>query len=559
MKRNFLLSIFIIISCLTLTGYSDNNFFIKSQGTKKNIQTEMLINDTVEVYQANDVTITMRDIAFFLEGKKEHYPLSDEFVERYQQSDGGYIDNAIKAGLVVDKQRHEPNQKWHFFESWLYPSIEEGTLTWEESAQSRVYNKLLCPELLLWIYEAADVNPNKVRAAKEVAEKAKVEKTHISTMAKNMRQCVPWEDIEKTIINFMNANSEPFSVFINEGEGFAITGLDNEYKAGSEVSFNINVTDSTKTIDEVRVNNDVLEPDSGSAYKFIMPSSEVTIYVSLKEIKLATNVVLSQNSLELTIGETKTISAVVEPIDTTDVPLWSVIEGEDLINITPINNEVKVYAVKPGTAKINILYNENVNAECLITIKEKTGNTGDTSNQTLAVYNIKYDLGDRVTSKELGNTQELFESFEFSGQGSAIITSVSQMERIYGGAYGGSGESRWYTGDILKFGTTSVNGSLTLVLNSEVNRVKITGYVGDNACKLRIGDESSTDWIDGEDDNKTTLFTCADMNETSKEIVEGKQTSTVVIDFESTKNLRIATTNSKPFYITSIEFIFFNN
>lgn len=39
------------------------------------------------------------------------------------------------------------------------------------------------------------VNPAKVKEAKEVAEKGKVEGTNVSTLAKNMRSVVTWEDL----------------------------------------------------------------------------------------------------------------------------------------------------------------------------------------------------------------------------------------------------------------------------------------------------------------------------------------------------------------------------
>ncbi len=149
--------------------------------------------------KANNDDVTMRQIADFLTDKKEHYPLSDEFIEKYQQKSGGYIDFAKQQGLIVDKLRHEPNQKWHFFDSWLNESIEAGTLTWEDSAKSRVYTKLLCPELLLWIYEACGVDPVKVKQAKDVAEQGKVAGTATTTIAKNMRACVSWEDFNITI------------------------------------------------------------------------------------------------------------------------------------------------------------------------------------------------------------------------------------------------------------------------------------------------------------------------------------------------------------------------
>ena len=151
------------------------------------------INLTQQNVVKADVTggYTIQDFCDYLQDKSEHYPLSDEFIERYQQTSGGYIDNAKKHGVPVDKTIHEPNQKWHFFVSW----IEDGSIDTTQSAKSRVYTGLLCPELLLWIYEAMGVNPVKVKEAKAVAEKGKVEGTNVSTLAKNMRSVVSWEDL----------------------------------------------------------------------------------------------------------------------------------------------------------------------------------------------------------------------------------------------------------------------------------------------------------------------------------------------------------------------------
>lgn len=686
----------------------------------------------------DNTAMTMLDIASFLSDKKEHYPLSDQFIERYQQTGGGYIDYARQSGILVDKQSHEPNQKWHFFDSWLIPSINAGTLSWDSDARSRVYIGLKCPELLLWIFEATGVSPEKVRNAMVVAEIGKITKEHVSTTAKKMRDCVPWEDI--------------------------------------------------------KINRD---------------------------IKMATNVTFLPTQLEINSGETKTINASIEPIDTTDVASWSISEGKDCISITTNGNEAVIHAIKPGTAKINVSYNKYVEAELFVTIKKQdvlaieglpnvidldvsdtlnlnprlNNETGDflyesnnndiatvtndgvvsgvangsttitvtcvqypnlnktinvevfnhgseenplsvkqslellerisqengnytskmiyvkgrvqdnpsynggltlldltesnlgiqvsdsiniegvdtvaqhdeivlkgfmrfynnalqfskngdipvqilrndrgtssvslkehnnaivkineleftgvkavkngeifsfkvellnefiidkvmvngseiteldgvysfivhgdseiniftvdplTISQVLTNYNIKYDLGTRKRSVLIDSTAELFEVFELVGEGEGIISSIIQSDLIYGGGYGGRGETAWYEGDMLKFGTTSVNGSMTIVLNAKVIGVKISGYVADKNCKIQLGDSNSTDWTDDINDNKTTIFTCSDMNETTKDIVEGKQTTTVVIYFDSTNTLKIATTNNRPFYITSIEFI----
>lgn len=221
MKRKTLLAIFTLVFGLTLTSYvSKNNekkhsieeftynaSKISLHSYDENIK--IINNDTlldnkksnIVATQAEEASITIQDIALFLNKKNEHYPLSDEFIEKYQQTSGGYIDFAKKTGHLIDRQKHEPNQKWHFFDSWLLQSIEDGTLTWDADAKKRVYNGLLCPELLLWIFEATEVSPSKVKAAKEVAEKGKVAGTNVSTIAKNMRACVPWDDIQNTILN----------------------------------------------------------------------------------------------------------------------------------------------------------------------------------------------------------------------------------------------------------------------------------------------------------------------------------------------------------------------
>lgn len=354
-------------------------------------------------------------------------------------------------------------------------------------------------------------------------------------------------------IKVYNPNSVAHSVSINNGEGFTITGLQNEYKEGDEVIFTINVTDSTKEIEKVKANDDVLEPISETTYKFMMPDSDVTINVTMKAVetpKVATSVTLSPASLYLNVGEEdKKITANVKPIDTTDVPTWSVSEGQEFVTITPTDNEVMVHAVKEGTAKIKVTYNENVNAECLVTIDSSL------SIQTQAKYNVEYDLGTRKTAKLIETTDELFNVFKLDGENNGIINSIVEMNYIYGGGNGGRGETAWFSGNMIKFGTTSVNGNMTFALNALVNRVKITGYVSDNSSKIQIGDSGSTDWTEETNDNKTTLVTCSDMVEASKEVVEGNQVTTITIDFESTMNLKIATTNKKPIYITSIEFI----
>ena len=466
-----------LLFTITLIAILSFSTFVNTNNIQYNdtiIENNNLANNNIILPEVNliadDYVVTMRDIADFLLDKKEHYPFSDEFVERYQQTSGGYIENARKAGLTVDKHQHEPNQKWHFFESWLYPTIEEGGMTWESSAKDRVYTKLLCPELLLWIYEACEVNPIKVKAAKEIAEQGKVAGTAVTSIAKNMRGCVAWTDLEPAILEFLqNAPDRPFyAVSINQSEEFTVNNLKAEYRENAEVSFSITIKDKTKQIDTVKANGQVITPTNGASYKFTMPAETVSIIVTLKD----------------------------KPVE--DTPT------------TP---------------------------------------AGDT------YYTIIYDMGTRKTSKLLESAEDIFNTFTYTGDKTSIITSVTDFDKIYGGGYG-SGNNAWVQGNMLKFGTTSVNGTLTLNLSGSVNCVKITGYIGASTGKIRVGDSTSSDWIDGATaDNLTTLYECSEMNVASKDTVEANQLVTITIYFESTNSLRIATTNKKPLYITAIEFL----
>lgn len=197
-----LVTTLVVGTCTTLNNIKNDNL------NKEIININEGDRENKMAQYTTSYTITMRDAYDFFITKDEHYPLSDEFVEKYQQKDGGYIDYAKQLGMVVDKHQHLPNQKWHFFESWLIRSIEDGSLTWDESAKPRIYTYLLCPELLLWIYEAAGVDPVKVHAAMIVGEEARRAGGSLNSWAAKMRQIVLWEDIQKPILEFLNNRGE---------------------------------------------------------------------------------------------------------------------------------------------------------------------------------------------------------------------------------------------------------------------------------------------------------------------------------------------------------------
>lgn len=206
MKRKSLLSVLALVVGLTICN--SNN--VNKTDNVINEETKVIKSEEKEANnrQTNEEIITMKDIYDYLLTKPAHYPLSDEFIEKYQQTSGGYLDYAKELGKIVDKERHEPDQKWHFIDSWLLRSIEDNSLKWDDSAESRVYIGLSCPELLLWIYEACEVSPSKVRQAMIAAEQGKSSNIHIKTLAKNMRACVSWDDLRPAIENYKNTHQE---------------------------------------------------------------------------------------------------------------------------------------------------------------------------------------------------------------------------------------------------------------------------------------------------------------------------------------------------------------
>lgn len=434
-------------------------------------------NENNKIDLPDDYVITMSDMERFLLTKDEQYPITNEYVELYQQASGGYISNALNAGLVVDKSQHLPSQKWHYFQSWLYATIDEGMM-WDASASDRSYGKFACPELLLWIIEATGVDSEKVREAKDIAVAGKENGLAVATICKNIREAVPFNTyLRPLIIEFLENNPytyESHKLTVNTDSAYELTSVKDEYKERETVTLSILMKDNTKEIAKVTVNGKTLEASSGTTYKFSMPGEDVEILITLKD---------------------------------KDTP-------------PPVIEATKDY-----------------------------------------YYDISYELPGK-TAVSFKEPTEAYNTIQFNGTQENIISSVSSVTNVYGGGRGGSGDNIWYAGDMLKLGTTSVTGSITIELTENVTGIIITGYVTNNGCNIRVGDSASTVWSGEGDDGKTTMVTAKDdyfMNVADKNTVEANATSTIQINFESTDSITISTekNGSKYYvlYITAIEFI----
>ena len=109
-------------------------------------------------------TIDVLDLIIFYFDKNEHYPISDEFIEGYQQKNGGYITYAKKTGHIIYPKLKEPNQKWHLFESYCPYKLKD-----KKSTNFKI-GTIKCPELLLWMAEAAGVASEYVKEASDYAK-----------------------------------------------------------------------------------------------------------------------------------------------------------------------------------------------------------------------------------------------------------------------------------------------------------------------------------------------------------------------------------------------------
>lgn len=61
----------------------------------------------------------------------------------------------------------------------------------------------------------------------------------------------------------------------------------------------------------------------------------------------------------------------------------------------------------------------------------------------------------------------------FHSDSELMPTSVSNISKVYAGANGGSGENKWTLHDVIKFGTSSENGTLDLTFDDEIKIEKV--------------------------------------------------------------------------------------
>ena len=143
----------------------------------------------------------MQEFIEFFKDKNAHYKISDSFAgdERYRQKRGGYIKRAKDEHIEINIIKAEPNQKWHLLTSY-YDELSDCKKDAKHS-----YNRLLCPELLLWIAEAAGIDPEVVNKAatkaREIIDSGADGRSRNKAGKEITNKIITWQMIEDKVKN----------------------------------------------------------------------------------------------------------------------------------------------------------------------------------------------------------------------------------------------------------------------------------------------------------------------------------------------------------------------
>lgn len=487
--------------------------------------------------------LTVKQVAAYLKTCKEHYPLSDEFIERYQQNSGGYLDYAKECEVEVNRQIHSPNQKWHFLHSWLDQSLMEKPSVLDADGKQRCYSNLLCPELLLWIFEACNVEHTKLLECMKAAENGKATGLTTTKIASAMKEIVSWEDVKAGIVVPEMKDSD-YTHTVNIS-GANVVDLKNSYVRAEKVT--IKLEDDSLEVDKFSSISGVTSyiNEGDNEYYFYMPDCDVNISITTKAKPTQTLVCKD----DISVGLSKTYQ--LNPSLSYGSGTFSYSCNDN--SVATVSAAGLVSGLKIGTCKITVTCIEKPELTKIVNVTVK-----DTSGLVDSTYSISYDMGTRKTSKAFESTTEIYNSLVTTD--TKLINSITSFENVYGGGNGGRSDTSWIYPNMIKIGTTAVNGSLVFNLDQEVNTIKITGYVNSQSLKLRVGDSTSTDWTSATDDNKTTAITKTSLTVATKESVEANEEETITLTFDATSSLKLATINTTSskhvLFITSLEFIY---
>ena len=136
----------------------------------------------------------------------------------------------------------------------------------------------------------------------------------------------------------------------------------------------------------------------------------------------ATGITLSAETLDLTVGETETLTATVEPADSTDTVEWSTDDGA----VATVSDGV-VTAVAAGTATITATAGD-VTASCTVTVNEAYDVLVDSADELIAAVEDTANEGKTIAvaagSYTLTETVFITQDLTLVGNGDVTLTAA---------------------------------------------------------------------------------------------------------------------------------------
>ncbi len=224
---------------------------------------------------------------------------------------------------------------------------------------------------------------------------------------------------------------------------FLLSGCNSNKSSSRESDSTFIDTEDSSKITTTEITTETSTTSSQTSSTELSSSTSISSYLNYFKVSVIENKDIEINGLETSYQEGTNVTFTI-----------SILNNNRQIKEVRMNEEI---LTSSNNIYSFIMPNMDVTIEVILSNKEVEEKYSTT-------YDIKYDLGTRKTAKKIETSEQLYSCFKKNDDNLNIIESISSFELIYGGGNGGKGEANWYKGDMLKFGTTSVNGYLSLSL-----------------------------------------------------------------------------------------------
>lgn len=251
----------------------------------------------------------------------------------------------------------------------------------------------------------------------------------------------------------------------------------------------------------------------GYIFKFYTSNAQtyiVIVVTQASEVEIhATSVELDNDSLEIIEGDSETLTATLSPAGSVETIKWSS-SNEAIATVS----DGVVTGVSLGSATITAFIDADdddivdlgeLKAECEVTVKSSPIFV----HTKVASYDFSSDNTSTTSEYNAENLLTRFHNNDDTSEGlSDIVSNVTSTSKVYAGL------ANYYDFG-LKFGTSSVNGTFTISLNTQVKRVIVKTIGWTSSDTLTIGDaDAQTPGVAYTEDNsvKTLIFDITESN-----------------------------------------------